>query len=108
MDIVIVRENLEDLYSGIEFERGTAEAERLIKFVADNRGVILGKDTGVSLKVISETASRRIVRFAFEYARAHGRRKVTAVHKANIMKFSDGLFLSAAREVAHVIPGHRV
>jgi isocitrate dehydrogenase (NAD+) len=104
VDIVMVRENMEDLYSGIEFERGTPEAERLIKFISDNRGVVLGKDTGVSLKVISETASRRIVRFAFEYARAHGRHKVTAVHKANIMKFSDGLFLSVAREVTQDYP----
>jgi isocitrate dehydrogenase (NAD+) len=104
VDLVVVRENLEDLYSGIEFERGTTEAARLIELVSETRGENLGSDSGVSLKVISETASRRIVRFAFEYARANQRRKVTAVHKANIMKFSDGLFLSVAREVARDYP----
>jgi isocitrate dehydrogenase (NAD+) len=104
VDLVVVRENMEDLYSGIEFERGTPEAERLIEFVSETRGEALGKDSGFSLKVISETGSRRIVRFAFEYARRNQRRKVTAVHKANILKFSDGLFLSVAREVAREYP----
>jgi len=100
IDVVVVRENLEDLYSGIEFERGTTAAAKLIKLVAKTSGSVLGTDSGFSLKVISEAGSRRIVRFAFEYARRYGRRKVTATHKANIMKFSDGLFLSVAREVA--------
>jgi isocitrate dehydrogenase (NAD+) len=104
VDLVVVRENMEDLYSGIEFEKGTPEASRLIELVSETRGESLGKDSGVSLKVISETGSRRIVRFAFEYARANHRSKVTAVHKANIMKFSDGLFLSVAREVAGDYP----
>jgi len=104
VDLVMVRENMEDLYSGIEFERGTPEAARLIELVSETRGESLGKDSGVSLKVISEAGSRRIVRFAFEYARANHRSKVTAVHKANIMKFSDGLFLSVAREVAGDYP----
>ena len=104
VDLVMVRENMEDLYSGIEFEKGTPEAARLIELVSETRGESLGKDSGVSLKVISETGSRRIVRFAFEYARANHRSKVTAVHKANIMKFSDGLFLSVAREVAGDYP----
>ncbi|MFC1938909.1 isocitrate/isopropylmalate dehydrogenase family protein [Chloroflexota bacterium] len=104
VDLVVVRENMEDLYSGIEFERGTPEAEKLIEFVREAKGEILGRDSGFSLKVISETCSRRIVRFAFEYARRSQRRKVTAVHKANIMKFSDGLFLSVAREVAKEYP----
>ena len=72
----------------------------MIEMVAETKGDKIGADSGISLKVISETGTRRIVRFAFEYARKHGRRKVTAVHKANIMKFSDGLFLSVAREVA--------
>jgi len=104
VDIVIVRENTEDLYAGIEFEKGTDEAARLIKLVAETSGDTIRADSGFSLKMISETASRRIVRFAFEYARAYKRKKVTVVHKANIMKFSDGLFLTAAREVAREYP----
>lgn len=104
VDIVIVRENTEDLYSGIEFERGTPEAARLIKLISETKGETVREDSGLSMKVISETGSRRIVKFAFEYARTHHRKKVTAVHKANIMKFSDGLFLSAAREVAKEHP----
>ncbi len=104
VDIVIVRENTEDLYSGIEFERGTPEAARLIRLISETKGETVREDSGLSMKVISETGSRRIVKFAFEYARTHHRKKVTAVHKANIMKFSDGLFLSAAREVAKEYP----
>ncbi len=100
VDIVVIRENTEDLYSGIEFERGTPEALKLIELVSETEGSVVREDSGISLKVISEYASRRIVRFAFDYARANRRKKVTAVHKANIMKFSDGLFLAVAREVA--------
>ncbi len=104
VDLVVVRENIEDLYSGIEFEKGTAEAEKLIKFVRETKKEVLRRDAGFSLKIISETCSQRIVRFAFQYARNNQRRKVTAVHKANIMKFSDGLFLYVAREVAKEYP----
>ncbi len=104
VDIIVVRENTEDLYSGIEFERGTPDAEKLIKLVADTGRGKIPADSGISLKTISETRSRRIVKFAFDYARTHKRKKVTAVHKANIMKFSDGLFLSAARVVAQEYP----
>jgi isocitrate dehydrogenase (NAD+) len=104
VDIVVVRENTEDLYIGIEFEEGTPESVKLIKLVAETTGNKIRKDSGISLKVISEPASRRIVKFAFEYARAHKRKKVTAGHKANIMKFSDGLFLAVAREVAKGYP----
>ena len=100
VDIVVVRENTEDLYAGIEFEKGKSETGELIRMVARATGNTIREDSAISLKVISEAASRRIVRFALEYARADKRRKVTAVHKANIMKFSDGLFLSVAREVA--------
>jgi len=100
VDLVVVRENTEDLYIGIEFERGTPAQERLLSLVAETTGQELGEDTGVSLKVITERGTRRIIQFAFDYARKHGRRKVTAVHKANILKYSDGLFLSVAREVA--------
>ena len=104
VDIVVVRENTEDLYSGIEFEKGKAETARLLELVSETTGEAVRPDSGISLKVISETCSRRIVRFAFDYARAHHRKKVTAGHKANIMKFSDGLFLATAREVAHDYP----
>ncbi|MFQ5826341.1 MAG: isocitrate/isopropylmalate dehydrogenase family protein [Dehalococcoidia bacterium] len=100
VDIVIVRENTEDLYSGIEFERGTPQSAKLLSLISETTGEKLGRDTGISIKAISEQGTRRIVKFAFDYARAHGRKKVSAVHKANIMKFSDGLFLSTAREVA--------
>ncbi|MBA7498684.1 Isocitrate dehydrogenase [NADP] [subsurface metagenome] len=104
VDIVVVRENTEDLYSGIEFEEGTPEALRLIELISETLGDAVRQDSGFSLKMISETCSQRIVRFAFDYARAHQRKKVTAVHKANIMKFSDGLFLAVAREVAQEYP----
>jgi isocitrate dehydrogenase (NAD+) len=100
VDIVVVRENTEDLYAGIEFAKGDSATRKLLDLVLQATGRKLDKDSAVSLKVISEAASRRIVEFAFEYARQNGRRKVTAVHKANILKFSDGLFLSTAREVA--------
>ncbi len=104
VDIVVVRENTEDLYSGIEFAKGSQEAKQLSELVARSSGEKLRENSGFSLKVISETASRRIVKFAFEYAHTHGRKKVTAAHKANIMKFSDGLFLAVAREVAKDYP----
>jgi isocitrate dehydrogenase (NAD+) len=100
VDIVIVRENTEDLYAGIEFEEGTPEALELIDWVASKGAGDIRRDSGISLKPISITASERIVRYAFEYAIANGRRKVTAVHKANILKHSDGLFLRVARDVA--------
>ncbi|MEI8192026.1 MAG: isocitrate/isopropylmalate dehydrogenase family protein [candidate division NC10 bacterium] len=103
VDIVIVRENMEDLYAGIEFEKGTPANAQLISFLAEH-GAKVRPDSGISIKPISEFGSRRIVRFAFEYARAHKRKRVTAVHKANIMKFSDGLFLAVARDVSQAYP----
>ncbi|MFH0942273.1 MAG: isocitrate/isopropylmalate dehydrogenase family protein [Chloroflexota bacterium] len=103
VDIVIVRENTEDLYAGIEFERRRPQTAELVKLLRE-RGDKARDDAGYSIKMISETASRRIVNFAFQYARTNGRRKVTAVHKANIMKFSDGIFLEAARDVARQFP----
>jgi isocitrate dehydrogenase (NAD+) len=102
-DIVIVRENTEDLYAGIEFERGTPENEQLRADLA-KLGAKVREDAGISIKPISVFGSERIVRAAFEYARANGRRKVTAAHKANIMKFSDGLFLEVSRQVAQDFP----
>ncbi len=100
IDLVIVRENTEDLYAGIEFEQGSEDAAELIRFVADRGAGVIRPDSGLSLKPISITGTQRIVRFAFDYAIANGRKKVTAVHKANILKMSDGLFLKVAREVA--------
>ena len=99
LDIVIVRENTEDLYVGIEFEQGTAAAQRMIDLVGELGGRIR-PDAGISLKPISRYGSERVVEAAFDYAKRNGRHKVTAVHKANIMKFTDGLFLEVAREVA--------
>jgi isocitrate dehydrogenase (NAD+) len=100
IDIVIVRENTEDLYAGIEFPMGTEETIGLIDYIDKTTGKRIREDSGISIKPISVYGTQRIVRFAFEYARKNGRKKVTAVHKANIMKFSDGLFLETAREVA--------
>jgi isocitrate dehydrogenase (NAD+) len=103
-DIVIVRENTEDLYAGIEFERGSAEEAKLARFLADELGSPIRDDSGVSIKPISVFGSERIVEAAFEYAKSYGRRKVTAAHKANIMKYSDGLFLEVSRRVAERHP----
>ena len=104
VDIIVVRENTEDVYAGIEFEKGSAGAEKLIKLVKDTTGSTIKPDSGISIKPISVSASRRIVKFAFDYARANKRKKVSAIHKANIMKFSDGLFMATAREVAKEYP----
>jgi isocitrate dehydrogenase (NAD+) len=100
IDLVVVRENTEDLYAGIEYEQGTPEAEELIGWIEGRGGSLRNRDAGISIKPISITGTRRIVEFAFDYARRMNRRKVTAVHKANIMKFTDGLYLRVAREVA--------
>ncbi len=103
IDLVIIRENTEDLYAGIEFQEASADAAELVEFLA-RKGSAVRSDSGISIKPISRYGSERIVRYAFTYARENGRRKVTAVHKANIMKFSDGLFLEVAREVARDYP----
>ncbi|MDX6414632.1 MAG: isocitrate dehydrogenase [Gaiellaceae bacterium] len=100
VDLIIVRENTEDLYAGIEYEEGAPETLELIDWIKAHGGSLAHDDAGISIKPISVTGTRRIVQFAFDYARRNGRRKVTAVHKANIMKFSDGLYLRVAREVA--------
>jgi isocitrate dehydrogenase (NAD+) len=104
VDLVVIRENTEDLYAGIEFEEGTSHARDLIDWVEHHGHPRLRDDSGISLKPISIAGSRRIVEFAFDYARKSGRSKITAVHKANIMKFTDGLFLRVAREVAEENP----
>lgn len=104
IDLIIVRENTEDLYAGIEFQRGTPEQEELLETIAHTTGTRLDPNSALSIKFISVAATQRIVKFAFEYARSNNRRKVTAVHKANIMRFSDGLFLATAHEVAKEYP----
>ncbi|HEX9712032.1 MAG TPA: isocitrate/isopropylmalate dehydrogenase family protein [Actinomycetota bacterium] len=103
-DIVIVRENHEDLYAGIEFEQGTEDAAKVIEFLNSVQPQQIRDDSGISIKPISVFGSRRIARSAFEYARKYKRQKVTAVHKSNIMKFSDGLFLRVVGEVAKDYP----
>jgi len=99
-NIVVVRENTEDLYQGIEFERGSPEATALRRKLRDLAGFEVREDAGITLKPISVVGTRRIVRFAFEYARANGRHKVTLGHKANVMRYSDGLFLKTFLDVA--------
>ncbi len=102
-NVVIVRENTEDLYAGIEFERGS-DANAQLRATLAELGSLVRDDAGISIKPISVFGSERIVRHAFDYAVTHGHSKVVAAHKANIMKFSDGLFLDVAREVAADYP----
>jgi isocitrate dehydrogenase (NAD+) len=104
VDIVIVRENTEDLYAGIEFEVDSDGAEKLREFVASLHAGTIRDHSGISIKPISVFGSERIVEAAFDYAKRNGRQRVTAAHKANIMKFSDGLFLETARQVAERHP----
>ena len=101
---MIIRENTEDLYAGIEFEVNQEATTRLIQNIKELSGHSIRTDTGLSIKPISIFGSKRIVTFAFEYARQNNRRKVTAVHKANIMKDSDCLFLQVSRQVASNYP----
>jgi len=108
LDLVLVRENTEDLYAGVEFESGKAVTAELIDYInkiSPDRRIRTGREeTGVSIKPISVSGTERIVRYAFEYARQNSRKKVTAVHKANIMKFTDGLFLAIARKISAEFP----
>jgi isocitrate dehydrogenase (NAD+) len=104
VDLVIVRENTEDLYIGCEFEKGKSETLELIADVKKLNGKTLRPDSGISIKPISVFGTERIVKYAFEYARKYKRKKVTSVHKANILKYSDGLFLEVSREVAKAYP----
>ena len=104
IDLVVVRENIEDLYAGIEFDLGTPELATVRAVIEQAGKTRIREDAAISIKYISEMGSRRIVKFAFEYAKANGRKKVTAVHKANVMKFTDGLFLRVAGEVARDYP----
>jgi len=105
IDLVIIRENSEDLYMGVEFEEGKPETKALINQIKKDTKKDIRPDSGISIKPISRFASERIARFAFEYSLKNKRKKVTCVHKANIMKFTDGLFLRVAREVAQEYAG---
>jgi isocitrate dehydrogenase (NAD+) len=99
-NLVVVRENTEDLYQGIEFERGSAEAAALRAKLRELAGFEVREDAGITLKPISVAGTRRIVRFAFEYARANRRHKVTMGHKSNVMRYSDGLFFKTFLDIA--------
>jgi len=105
VDVVIFRENTEDLYAGVEFELGTEENTKIIKTINELQDKTVRDDSAISIKPISVFGSERIVRFAFEYALKNNRHKITAVHKANIMKFTDGLFLHTAEKVAKEYEG---
>ncbi len=105
VDLVVVRENIEDLYAGIEFDVDSPEEREVQAVIERLSKTQIREHSALAIKAISVEGSRRIVKFAFDYARDNGRRKVTAVHKANIMKFADGLFLRVAREVANDYPG---
>jgi len=104
VDLVVVRENTEDLYAGIEYEAGSEAAEHVIRELNTLQQKQIAPGSGISVKPMSKAASERIVRFGFEYARENGRRQVAGVTKANIMKFTDGLFLSVFRDVAAEYP----
>ncbi len=104
VDLVVVRENTEDLYAGIEYESGSPDASRVIDMLNGLQPKQIRPTSGISVKPISPEASERIIRFAFDYARQHGRSRVSCITKANIMKFTDGLFLSVFREVAADYP----
>jgi isocitrate dehydrogenase (NAD+) len=100
IDLVVVRENTEDMYVGIEFEQGTRDMAELAEWLNAHGHRLPHEDSGITVKPISVTGTRDVFEFAFDYVRRNGRRKITAVHKANIMKFTDGLWLRTARAVA--------
>jgi isocitrate dehydrogenase (NAD+) len=104
IDLVVVRENTEDLYAGIEYEKSGDDTLELIDWLNNHSSRKISPTTGISIKPISVEGTERIVRYAFEYARKMGRSKVTSVHKANIMKFTDGLWLEVSLEVAKNYP----
>jgi isocitrate dehydrogenase (NAD+) len=104
VDLVLVRENTEDLYAGIEYEAGSADADHVIGMLNSLQKKQIAEGSGISIKPISREGSERIIRFAFEYARSHGRKRVSCITKANIMKHTDGLFLATFREVAADYP----
>jgi isocitrate dehydrogenase len=100
MNVVIFRENTEDVYAGIEYAKGTPQAEKIIEFLSREMGKRLAPDSGIGIKPMSETASKRLVRMAIKYAVEHKRKTVTLMHKGNIMKFTEGAFRDWGYEVA--------
>jgi len=100
IDLVLVRENTEDLYAGIEYEKGKDDTIELINWLNKHSKKQIANDAGISIKPISVAGTQKIVRFAFDYARKNNRKKVTSVHKANIMKYTDGLWLEVSRQIA--------
>ena len=104
VDLVVVRENTEDLYAGIEFESGTDDARAVIDFLNARQPKQISQSSGISIKPLSPEGSERIIRFGFDYAKANERRRVSCITKANIMKHTDGLFLAVFREVAKEYP----
>ena len=100
MDVVIFRENTEDVYAGLEWARGTPQAEKLIEFLSHELGKQVRADSGIGIKPISETGTKRLVRMAIQYALANNRKSVTLVHKGNIMKFTEGAFRDWGYELA--------
>jgi isocitrate dehydrogenase (NAD+) len=104
VDVVIIRENTEDLYAGIEYEANSADANKVIDFLNPLQDKKIRAGSGLSIKPMSEFGSERIIRYAFEYARSNGRKRVHCVTKSNIMKYTDGLFLAVFREVAKDYP----
>jgi isocitrate dehydrogenase (NAD+) len=104
IDLVIIRENMEDLYIGIEFMESCGADNQFLKFLKEQKGVELDCDTGISIKPISVKGSTRIITFAFEYTRKYKRKNLTAVDKANIMKYTDGLFMKVAAEISKRYP----
>ncbi len=104
VDLVVVRENMEDLYAGVEFEQGAADTGEIIAEINKRSEKPVSETAALSIKAITPENSRRIVRFAFDYARENDRKLVTSVHKANIMKYTDGLFLQVSQDVASEYP----
>ena len=104
LDIVIIRENTEDLYAGIEFEQGKQETKGLIEYIKEKKNISVKEDSGITIKPISVSGSEKIIRYAFEYAKKNNRKKVTGVHKANIMKYTDGLYLDVFRRISKEYP----
>ena len=108
LDVVIFRENTEDVYAGIEWKKDSEEAKKIIKFLKDEFNVNIREDSGIGIKPISEFATKRLVKKAIQYAIDNNRKKVTIVHKGNIMKFTEGAFKEWGYEVAKEEFGDKV
>ena len=100
VDVVIFRENTEDVYAGVEYKAGSPEAQKVERFLKDEMGAKFFDNSGIGIKPISEFGSKRLIRKAFVYALEHGRKSVTFVHKGNIQKFTEGAFMQWGYEVA--------